>query len=195
MCRCILFGNNHNLERRIHNQETSNHCCSRPGFPRPKDSANGAICSSLQDRLHQGSKHRQEVAVWVCHQWPNGLQQGLFFIGQPFVTSRCARSTQGKLEQFTEAANNGPRSPGKMGVKFSSTRSPHPKHSRSGHVGKNSKFFRTPCVNEEHHIFNEEVRLESTSLQPHVRFIEGKILALSSPTQGITAEGPRNVGW
>ena len=31
---------------------------------------------------------------------------------------------------FTEAANNDARSPGKMGVKFSSTQSPHPRHRR-----------------------------------------------------------------
>ena len=87
--------------------------------------------------------------------------------------------------------NNGPRSPGKMGVNFSSTRSPHPRPQPFwGHVGENSKLFSTSCVTKEHHIHNENVRLESTSLQPHVRFMEGQILAVSSPAGGHHCKRP-----
>ena len=49
-----------------------------------------------------------------------------------FAEADALEARRANWSNFTDAANNGPRSPGKMGVSFSSTRSPHPKHSLSG---------------------------------------------------------------
>ena len=50
----------------------------------------------------------------------------------PFVDADALEARRANWSNFTEAANNGPRSPGNMGVNFSSARSPHPRHSLSG---------------------------------------------------------------
>ena len=49
-----------------------------------------------------------------------------------FEEADALEARRANWSNFTEAASNGPRSPGKMGVNFSSTRRPHPKHSLSG---------------------------------------------------------------
>ena len=43
-----------------------------------------------------------------------------------FAEADALEARRANWSNFTDAANNGPRSPGKMGVNFSSTRSPHP---------------------------------------------------------------------
>ena len=50
----------------------------------------------------------------------------------PLTEADALEARRANWSNFTEAANKVPRSPGEMGVKFSSTRSPHPRHSRSG---------------------------------------------------------------
>ena len=52
MCRCILFGDHH-AEHRAHSEQAPNHCDSCPSFSCPKNSIDGAICSSFHDGLHQ----------------------------------------------------------------------------------------------------------------------------------------------
>ena len=48
-----------------------------------------------------------------------------------FAKADALQTRRANWSNFTDAANSGPRSPGKMGVNFSSTQSPHPKHSLS----------------------------------------------------------------
>ena len=67
-------------------------------FPAPKTPLMGQ--SVLPSKIDCTNAVSTAVTVRVCHQWPNGLEQGTFCFSQPFVRSRCARSTQGKSEQL-----------------------------------------------------------------------------------------------
>ena len=51
-----------------------------------------------------------------------------------FSEADALTARRANWSSFTEAADNRPRSPAEMGVNFSSTLSPHPKHSRSGAI-------------------------------------------------------------
>ena len=93
---------------------------------------------------------------------------------------------------FTEAANNRPRSPGEMGVNFSSTLSPHPKHSRSGAilvwtVSSSALLVSPRNTMSSMSMFAWKARPSS----PMCGLVEGEVQAILSPTC-ISAKGPRN---
>ena len=88
-------------------------------FPAPK--------TPLMGQSVRPSKMDWTNTVSTAKKWQSG-----FVTNGRMAWNRAPSARRANWSNFTEAANNDPRSPGKMGVNFSSARSPHPRHSLSG---------------------------------------------------------------
>ena len=81
-----------------------------------------------------------------------------------FAKADALATRRANWSNFTDAANSGPLSPGKMGVNFSATRSPHPKHSLSGAMLVKTASSSALLVSPKKTISaNEDVRLKGAS--------------------------------